>query len=74
MTTSVGPDEVFHLDLSRRSLAGATTAIVPGDPARVQRIAEQMDNPTPLAAQREFTSWLGHINGKPVVVCSTGIG
>ncbi len=55
-------------------VAGATAAIVPGDPARVERIASLLDDPTPLAARREFTSWLGHIDGQPVVVCSTGIG
>ncbi|MEO6918317.1 MAG: uridine phosphorylase [Collimonas sp.] len=66
--------DVFHLGLTRQALQGATLAIVPGDPARVQRIAELMDNPVALASQREFTSWLGYLGGKPVVVCSTGIG
>ena len=27
-----------------------------------------------LAAHREFTSWLGWLDDRPVVVCSTGIG
>ncbi len=55
-------------------LDGADSAIVPGDPARVERIATLLDDPKPLAAQREFTSWLGYLDGQPVVVCSTGIG
>ena len=66
--------EVFHLDLTRDMLGGATMAIVPGDPARPESIAKGMDNPVFLASKREFTSWLGYINGTPVVVCSTGIG
>lgn len=66
--------DVFHLGLTRAMLNGATMAIVPGDPARSQRIAELMDNPRPLANLREFNSWLGEIDGKSVVVCSTGIG
>jgi uridine phosphorylase len=66
--------EVFHLGLNKAMLQGATLAIVPGDPARSQRIAEQMNNPRPLASHREFTSWLAELDGKPVVVCSTGIG
>lgn len=66
--------EVFHLGLTRAMLGGATLAIVPGDPARSQRIAELMDDPRPLANVREFNSWLGHLDGRPVVVCSTGIG
>ena len=66
--------EVFHLDLTRDMLGGATVAIMPGDPARPESIAKGMDNPVFLASKREFTSWLGYINGTPVVVCSTGIG
>jgi uridine phosphorylase len=65
---------VFHLGLTREMLAGAELAIVPGDPARVERIASQMANARPLAAHREFTSWLGHVDDRPIVVCSTGIG
>jgi uridine phosphorylase len=66
--------EVFHLGLNRAMLKGATVAIIPGDPARSQRIAERMSNPQPLASHREFNSWLGELDGKPVAVCSTGIG
>ncbi|MBY6187109.1 uridine phosphorylase [Marinobacter hydrocarbonoclasticus] len=65
---------VFHLDLTQPMLEGATLAIVPGDPERVERIANLMDNPKPLASTREFTSYLAYIEGTPVVICSTGIG
>lgn len=64
----------FHLGLTTEMLRGATLAIVPGDPARVERIAQHLDDPTPLASHREFTSWLGRIDGVAIVVCSTGIG
>ncbi len=66
--------DVFHLGLTRADLQGATLAIVPGDPERVQKIAALMDNPQALAAHREFTSWRGELDGKPVIICSTGIG
>lgn len=66
--------DVFHLGLSRSMVQGATLAILPGDPARSQKIAERMENPRPLAAEREFTSWIGEIGGVPVIVSSTGIG
>ncbi|GLS91776.1 uridine phosphorylase [Psychromonas marina] len=66
--------EVFHLGLTKKMLDGATVAIVPGDPERVQRIAELMENATFLASHREYTSYLAYIDGKAVVVCSTGIG
>ncbi len=64
----------FHLDLTTEMLEGATLAIVPGDPARPALIAEHLDRPRQLASNREFTSWLGYIDGTPIVVCSTGIG
>ncbi len=66
--------DVFHLGLTRQHLAGATIAILPGDPGRVEKIAARFDDPTPLAAKREFTSWLGLADGRPIAVCSTGIG
>lgn len=67
-------ETVFHLGLKKADLKGAELAIIPGDPERVARIAKLMDNPVKLAAHREFTSYLGELDGKPVVICSTGIG
>ncbi|MCW9711151.1 uridine phosphorylase [Avibacterium sp. 21-586] len=66
--------DVFHLGLTKAMLDGAQLAIVPGAPERVERIARLLENPKFLASTREFTSWLGYLNGKAVVVCSTGIG
>ncbi|EMI5493086.1 uridine phosphorylase [Providencia stuartii] len=66
--------DVFHLGLKKSDLQGATVAIVPGDPKRVEKIARLMDNPVHLASLREFTSWRGELDGKAVIVCSTGIG
>ncbi|AWX16063.1 uridine phosphorylase [Mergibacter septicus] len=66
--------DVFHLGLKKTDLAGATLAIVPGAPERVEVIAKLLDRPKFLASTREFTSWLGYIGDKAVVVCSTGIG
>lgn len=66
--------KMFHLGLSQADLKGAQLAIVPGAPERVQKIAQMMDNPQPLATHREFTSWRAEIAGKTVVICSTGIG
>ena len=66
--------DVFHLGLTREQLEGATLAVLPGDPGRVEKIAGLFDTARPLASQREYTSWLGFADGTPVVVCSTGIG
>ncbi|HBV38533.1 MAG TPA: uridine phosphorylase [Erwinia sp.] len=66
--------DVFHLGLTKSDLQGATLAIVPGDPERVKKIAALMDNPVQLASHREFTTWRADIDGKAIIVCSTGIG
>jgi uridine phosphorylase len=66
--------ETFHLGLNASDISGASLAIVPGDPDRVARIAQLLDEPRALAAHREFTSWIGKLDGNSVVVCSTGIG
>lgn len=66
--------DVFHLGLTAPQLQGATLAIVPGDPERVARIGELLDDPQQLASTREFTSLLGWLDGTPIVACSTGIG
>ncbi len=66
--------ETFHLGLNASDINGASLAIMPGDPERVERIAQLLDEPRALAAHREFTSWIGKLDGNSVVVCSTGIG
>ena len=66
--------EVFHLGLSSPMLAGATLAIIPGDPERVTKIAALTDKVQFLSSKREYTSYLGYLNDQPVVICSTGIG
>ena len=70
--------DVFHLGLTREQLQGATLAIVPGDPARVPKLAGRLDRAVALASTREFTSWLGYTGpgpeAAPIVICSTGIG
>ncbi|MGL5250780.1 MAG: uridine phosphorylase [Enterovibrio sp.] len=65
---------VFHLGVTRAQLAGATLAILPGDPGRVEKIASFTDEAKFLNSHREFTLYLGYLDGQPVVICSTGIG
>lgn len=67
--------DVFHLGLERAQLDGATLAIIPGDPGRVERIADAIGpNSRALASEREFTSRLAYLGEQPIVVCSTGVG
>jgi len=53
---------------------GARYAILPGDPGRVERIARHLDNPRFHYQKREYTTWLGEIDGETVMVISTGMG
>jgi uridine phosphorylase len=49
-------------------------ALLPGDPARVPLLAQELDEPRPVAQNREFTTWCGTLDGERVAVTSTGVG
>ena len=53
---------------------GVSYAILPGDPARLDRIAQQLTDVQELAYNREFRSLRGIYRGLPVLALSTGIG
>ncbi len=66
---------MFFISASPRTIyKGLRWLSSPGDPERVGKIAALMDKPVKLASHREFTSWRAELDGKPVIVCSTGIG
>ena len=52
----------------------AKYVILPGDPGRVEKIAGHLDNPRFFNQNREYTTWLGELDGKKVMVMSTGMG
>ena len=52
----------------------ARYVLLPGDPGRVKRIAEQMDEAHLVAENREYIVYNGKTKGVDVSVCSTGIG
>ncbi|MDR2965571.1 MAG: uridine phosphorylase [Treponema sp.] len=52
----------------------AEYAILPGDPGRVEKIASYLENPRFFCQNREYTTWLGELSGKTVLVISTGMG
>jgi len=64
----------YHINLSEADLEGASIAILPGDPGRVSEIAKYLDNPKKIGQNREYTSYLGSLLGKKVLVISTGMG
>ena len=49
-------------------------AILPGDPARVDRIAQQLENVEELKFNREYRSLRGDYKGVPILAMSTGMG
>lgn len=53
---------------------GIRYAILPGDPARVDRIAKFLESPRELAFNREYKSVGGSYRGVPILALSTGIG
>ena len=70
---------VYHLDLNKRVIQGAEVALLPGDPARSQVIAECISRTyrrgfKRLASKREFFTCLADTGRKKVIVASTGIG
>jgi len=66
---------LYHVKLNRAMLSGALTAVLPGDPGRVEKTARMIDpDAVFLVSNREYTSWLAELGGQKVLVCSTGIG
>jgi uridine phosphorylase len=52
----------------------AEFVIIPGDPGRVRRIVDQMDEARLLAENREYIVYTGTYKGVRITVCSSGIG
>lgn len=65
-------DKMYHIGMDDSH--GAKYALLPGDPGRVEKIAHFLDNPRFCCQNREYTSWLGEVAGKTVLVMSTGMG
>ncbi len=71
----MGKGKMYHLALDREATMGARFAFLPGAPERVPKIARAFDpQARELAWRREFRTWIGRMEGEPVLVTSTGIG
>lgn len=68
--------KVYHLNLTPDVIAGATLALIPGDPGRVESLARSapLTGGRELANKREYRTWLAYAGDVPVLVTSTGIG
>ena len=65
-------DALYHIGFDNSH--GAQYAILPGDPGRAEVIAGYLDGPCFFHQNREYTTWLGQLNNKRVLVMSTGMG
>jgi uridine phosphorylase len=61
-----------HLQVEAGELA--EVALLPGDPGRVDRIAEQCDSATTVAENREYKVVNATYEGQELTIASTGIG
>lgn len=67
-------EKMYHIGLTKEDIKGAKYAILPGDPGRVEKIASKLNNSHKIGENREYTSYLGEIDGENVLVISTGMG
>ena len=67
---------LYHIALSRKDIEFATTALLPGDPGRVEKLSKMLSkNSKKIRNNREYTSWLVEPTTKEkILVISTGMG
>lgn len=65
-------EKTLHIKLDSNDVG--KYAIVPGDPARCELIANYLENPKKIQQNREHTTYVGYLEGEKVVVTSTGMG
>jgi uridine phosphorylase len=67
---------VYHLNIDSDQIEGATIALLPGDPGRVEALAltAPFERGRELANKREYRTWIAYLGSTPVLVTSTGIG
>ncbi|MHC1781941.1 MAG: uridine phosphorylase [Anaerolineaceae bacterium] len=62
----------FHLHIKEGDVG--RYVLLPGDPARCEKIAGYLDKAHFVAQNREYVTWTGSLLGEKVSVVSTGIG
>lgn len=72
MASLIDTERQFHIAALPDEVGGYV--ILPGDPFRVPKIAEYIDDAKQVAHNREFNVYTGTLCGEKVTVCSTGIG
>ncbi len=62
----------YHIQLDEGDCA--PYVLLPGDPGRVEQVAELWDESRKVAQNREYVSYSGTYKGMPITCTSTGIG
>ena len=65
-------EKLYHIGFD--DTHGAKYVLLPGDPGRVEKIANYLENPRFYNKNREYTTWLGELKGQTIMVMSTGMG
>lgn len=72
MASIMDGDRQFHIKTTAEDVG--RYVILPGDPGRVPKIAQLLDDAKQVACNREYNVYTGYLLGEKVTVCSTGIG
>ncbi|MCI5839198.1 MAG: uridine phosphorylase [Peptoniphilaceae bacterium] len=62
----------YHINVDENDIG--KYVILPGDPGRVEKISNFLDNPIKTGENREYVTYTGTLEGEKVSVTSTGIG
>ena len=65
-------EKQYHIDLAPGDVG--RYVLLPGDPARAEKISGYFDDPREVAFKREYRTFTGTVEGIKVSVTSTGIG
>lgn len=65
-------EKQYHIDLAPGDVG--RYVLLPGDPARAEKISKYFDHPREMAFKREYRTFTGTVEGIKVSVTSTGIG
>lgn len=72
MASIMDGERQFHIKAKKGEIG--RYVILAGDPGRVPKIAERLENAKQIAYNREYNVYTGFLDGEMVSVCSTGIG
>lgn len=65
-------EKQYHIGLGKGDVG--RYVLLPGDPARTDKIAQHLDDAKLVAFNREYKTWTGYLEGEKVSVMSTGMG